>query len=74
MGGCGALLDSAGSRSVLSGKNCGICCEFCVMKMIYHGRAQEILMKLYIAMSKLEAMKGRNGTRRALEKQCSIAE
>jgi hypothetical protein len=38
------------------------------MKMIYHGCAREILMKLYTAMSKLEAIKGRNGAWRALEK------
>jgi hypothetical protein len=68
MGGCGALLDSTGSRSVLSRKNRGICCDFCVMKMIYHGCAREILMKLYTTMSKLEAIKGMNGAWRALEK------
>jgi hypothetical protein len=38
------------------------------MKMIYHGCAREILMKLYTTMSKLEAIKGMNGAWRALEK------
>jgi uncharacterized protein YutD len=40
---------------------------FCVIKMIYHGCAYEILMKLYTTMIKLEAMKGMNGAWRALE-------
>jgi hypothetical protein len=73
MGDFGASLVFTGSLSLLRERNHGVCYGFCAMKMIYRGCAQEILMKPYTTMSRLEAMKDRNGTRKVLEKLCTIA-
>jgi hypothetical protein len=69
MVGFGVSPISTGNPSVLSERNHGVCYVSFETSLTFLGCAQKISLKLFMAMSRSKAMRGRNGVWKGSGKQ-----